>query len=71
MTKEKNVSNAILRKITLIFTVAVLMVTCVNLKPLHVNAASKPVSKVYCWSKERQSVKQMLKSQLMVKHTRR
>lgn len=48
MAKEKNVSNAILKNIILIFTVAVLMVTCINLKPLHVNAASKPVSKVYC-----------------------
>ena len=44
MVKEKNVSNAILKNIILIFTVAVLMVTCINLKPLHVNAASKPVS---------------------------
>lgn len=29
-------------------TVAVLLVAGINMKPLYVNAASKPVSKVYC-----------------------
>lgn len=48
MEKEKSIKNVLLRKIILTMTVAVLLVAGINMKPLYVNAASKPVSKVYC-----------------------